>query len=292
MRLTDNPAKLAAVRANLFPDAHALVRDWDTFPWHTRGREVDADVPWSSQAFCMSVWGTLPVDDARELRQLVGRLSGDPVVAGALDAAVPQVTAEVVDRELLDEKGLGMPTNLDAVIELPSLVVVVESKLSEPFGGCSQAANRHCSGFYGTGSDLKHGTPAACRLAVPDGRRMARSYWTVMDALSGGSFAGLGSRCPFLGPGYQVMRSIASAYRLGQLKQKDWRIVFAFPASLAGSTPTDIAAVRGRLLPEHQRRVGSLDYDTLSGALLAGDSARARALGRHMASRIAAARTR
>ncbi len=293
MRLSDKPAKLAAVRENIFPTARALVRDWDTFRWHrnTFTKEVDADVPWSSQALCLSVWGTVASSEGADVRLAVGRACDDPLVAKAIEDAVGGVTPELVEPVLLNEMG-GEPTNLDVVVEVDSLIVVIESKLSERLGGCGQLKKKHCSGIYGPGSDLKYRTPAPCRLTIPDRARTARSYWTVMDALAGGPFAPVGSPCPFKGPGYQVMRTIASAARLGELRRKDWRVVFAFPFSLGGTTLADVAAVQNRLKSEHRARVGSLDYDTLAAALVAGGSDVARELGRHMAARIAAGRNK
>jgi hypothetical protein len=293
VRLSEDPAKLASVRDNIFPVARAVVTDWDAFPWHrnTRTGEIDADVPWSSQALCMSVWGTVTAPEGAEVRKLVGRAAPHAELARVLADRVLRVALERIDGDLLNEKGSGNPTNLDVVVETGSDAVVIESKLSEPLGGCSQPP-KQCSGTYGPGSDLKWRTPAPCRLAIPDGRRTARAYWTVMDTLAGGSFTAPGSPCPFRGPGYQVMRTIASAFRLGERRGKDWRVVFAFPFTLGGSTPADVAAVRDRLLPEHRSRIGLLDYDALAAALLSGESAVARDLGRHMATRIAAARTK
>jgi hypothetical protein len=295
-KLSDDPRRLQRVRENIYREAHHILRgDWDGFSWHRSGpkddRVVDADVRWSSQALCMSVWGTAAAPGCADVRTAIARVCGDPAVARGLEGASAHLTFELEDRELLNEKGTPLASNLDVVIEFDSLVLVVESKLSEPLGGCSQFPT-NCSGRYESGSDKKTMTTAPCRLQVQDNKRTPRQYWTVMDALAGGPFAPVGSPCPFKGPGYQVMRNIASAARLGELRRKDWRVVFAFPFSLGGTTPADVAAVQTRLKPEHRARVGLLDYDALAAALVAGESEVARGLGQHIAARIAAGRNK
>src|SRR5689334_22662509 len=65
------------IEANVFPFAHTALECWDTFPWH---RGVGS--PHSSQALCVSVFGTLK--------------------------ALPQVQRDAVLSRLADE--LGLPT--------------------------------------------------------------------------------------------------------------------------------------------------------------------------------------
>ena len=79
---------------------------------------------------------------------------------------------------------LGTATTLDALIRVPGLAVAIENKLTESLGSCSQASTKQCPGIYGLVSDLKNGTRASCRLEVADGRRLGRTYWSVMRELS------------------------------------------------------------------------------------------------------------
>lgn len=256
-----NAQELAAISANILETAHWAIPDWKTFPWHRHNGAIQAHKSHSSQAFCISVWGALAHPAANEARGIVHLLLG--IEPGGL---TPGLNLEYVDRGLLNEYG-GIPTNLDAVLTYPGLIVTVESKLTEPFGGCGQYKNGACGGRYETGSDRKTRTLSPCRLSIPDGDRTARRYFEVMQQLATPEAIGEGRPCPFAGPGYQVMRNIAAAARLGEQHGTDWVAVFAFPASRQPDSVTALEGVRQLLTPANASRVLILDYDRLAERL-------------------------
>lgn len=280
------------IRGNIHPDARGAVEDWGTFPWHRdRSGLPDSHLPHSSQAFCISVWGTMARGDAAGARSALGRVLGNAGISDTL-ASRPELRLEYTQRDVLNEEGAGNPTNVDALFLYPGLVLVIESKLTESFGSCGQARNRHCSGRYEVGSDLKTSTDAFCRLEIQDGRRTPRRYWEVIRSLSRPGEYQPGIACPFAGRGYQVMRTIAFASELGARNGADWRVVFAFPQTLSPESATDVAGVAGGLLPEHQDRVLQLDYESLARALSEEGDPVAADLADYMANRMMAAADR
>jgi hypothetical protein len=283
------PQKEAAVRANIFSAAHSAIASWNDFPWHRYRVEVDTDKPHSSQALCISLWGTIGADGAQAVREIMGTVVSDPRLRSALMAA-PRVALEHVDRSMLAEHG-GTPTNLDALVAWPGLLAVVESKLGEPLGKCGMVPKK-CSGIYGTGSALATRTGKPCRLAVADGRRGARRYWDVMERISVGKAYRRGDTCAFAGREFQVMRNIAFAAEAGHRSSCDWRVVFAFSRTMHPDTDEHVETVVSRLLPEHSPRVLRLDYDELRDRLLASKDGLAADLGRHLSDKLEAAKHR
>ncbi len=262
-----------------------MIRDWAGFPWQRPelGALPAADRLHSSQAFCLSVWGTFAAERGGRVRSEVAALAGDQGFSAEIDAARGrfEITFEDVDRQRLNENSA--PTNLDALLRFRGLAVAVESKLTESFGSCSQAGKtpKKCSGVFGPGSDLKTRTNAACRLDLPDGRRSARAYWDVMRRLSKDDAYPTGQPCAFAGPAYQVMRVIASAAQAGY---PEWRAIFAYPAH-GGASRMQIDSVVRRLRPEHQSKILHVDYLALSQRLRESGDLVARNLGLHMADR-------
>jgi hypothetical protein len=164
----------------------------------------DADRPHSSQAFCISVWGTFAAERGRRVRAVIAELVKDEGVVRAVDKSdAVSLRLEDVNRRRLNEFGAGNPTQLDAIVGLADLTVVVESKLTEGLGRCSQPP-KNCSGDFKPGSDIKTKSNAPCRLAVQDGRRTPRLYWDVMHQISRPDSYPEGGLCPFAGPGYQA----------------------------------------------------------------------------------------
>jgi hypothetical protein len=216
----------------------------------------------------------------------VASILKDPLFQKALepyDASVP-LELESDSRELLNEYG-GKQSHLDGVIKLDGLSVVVESKLFEPLGACSQAKEKHCSGIYGAGSDLKRKTTFACRLEDQEGSRTRRLYWDVMKSISAKDAYQEGKPCPFAGGSYQVMRNIAAAAKLAEQGQ-EWRVIFAYPQSSDPKTGNLIALVKSKLAAEQQHRILTLDYVKLAKELITSEDATAHALGEHMATRL------
>jgi hypothetical protein len=281
---------LAAIRDNIFERSHWAVGDWSRFRWHTHAGAITADRPHSSQAFCISTWGTAASERRAAVRHAIAAQLADPSLERALGAwrgADGFELEHVVDRDVLGEGGRGMPTNLDALWRLPGLLVAVESKLSERFGGCRQASARHCTGRFGQGSDRKTGSDARCRLELVEQRRERRRYWEVLEQL--GAAARLPQRdamCPLAGGGYHVARVIAASAELGRRSNCDWRVVFAYRAAHDGRTRAAVTGIVELLNPECRGRVLTLDYDALAAMLRSSADGTARALGDHLAARL------
>lgn len=199
--------------------------------------------------------------------------------------AEPPLELESDSRELLNEYG-GTQSHLDGVLRLIGLSVVIESKLTEPLGRCSQKKDGHCSGIYGPGSDLKlRRTDVSCRLEYQDRQRSPRSYWDIMKAISKEGAYPVGELCAFAGRGYQVMRNLAAAAKLAG-DASEWRVIFAYPQSYDPTTDDAIALVRGRLATQHQPRVLALDYIKFAKELIASTDQTANELGKHMSIRL------
>jgi restriction endonuclease-like protein len=282
-----SPPLQEAIRQNIFPAARDHILDWATFKWHRTNGEPDSYLLHSSQAFCISVWGTFASSEGQAVRAVVTQLLKDTEFARAVQRYKAQLPAhlESDSRELLNEYG-GTQSHLDVALPLETLSVVIESKLTEPLGTCSQKKDRHCSGIYGPKSDLKLGKDSSCRLDYQDRHRTPRLYWAIMKPLSRPDAYPLGEICPFAGAGYQVMRNIAAAARqLTTLPNASaWRAIFAFPAD--ETTKQAIALVQSRLLEDYQSRILVLDYIELARALAKSIDPTAKALAQHMATRL------
>jgi hypothetical protein len=287
---------LVGLRRNLFDASHNAVVDWSAFRWHrSRSGEITADLPNSSQAFCVSTWGTAASERGDMVRAVISGQLQDEALTEAFAGFIPSrdrfVLEHVLPDEVLGEGGRGNPTNLDVLWDFAGLVVVVESKLTEDFGSCGQAKDGYCNGHVGPGSDLKTGTDARCRLEVADGPRRPRRYWQVLERLGDGKrLPAAGSPCPMARGGYQVARVVAAAAELGRRSGRDWRAVFAYPAMLLRDTRETLDAVTQMLSAENRRRVLELDYSALAPDLLACADDTAQGLGSHLWQRLAACR--
>lgn len=278
--------KLLALKANIYEAAHPAIDDWYAMDWHTDQSDVvDGDVPHSSQAFCMSVWGSL-AGHAQAIGLGALRASADLGAEWEFLDGDHDLEFEFEDRSLLNEFGSPKATNVDVLLTFDGYVVAVESKLTEAFGGCGQVAKRKCSGDYQPGSDLKTGSDAPCRLQIQEGRRTPRKYWDVMSVLGESGAFPHETPCPFAGGSYQVIRNIAVAYELGLREGKDWRVIFAFPASSRHDSVGYVHRVVDRLRPEHRQRISIVDYDMVGSVFAAsGDSDTSR-LGSYMLDRL------
>ncbi len=182
--------------------------------WHD-----DADLPHSSQVYCISAFGTL--------RKLRGR---DRIIREFLGPAFPWIAAsehlewkinlEFQSEELLNERG-ATPTSIDAFFVSDGGVISLEGKIrsdaEKGFGICSKAKDRDCQGYYGPGSNAKADSRAWCVLEEWDGRRSPRLYWSYGRAFFRPEVFQQQTpedRCPFAGFGYQLMRNFlfAAAY--------------------------------------------------------------------------------
>ena len=290
MTFTD-PTLQKSIRENIYHAAHWAIGDWDAYKWHRTNGQPDTHVSHSSQALCISVWGTFASAEGKAVRRVITGLLNDGELQRAIgryDTQIP-LTLESDSRELLNEYG-GTQSHLDGVLDLDELPVVIESKLTEPLGCCSQVKQRHCSGIYGPGSDLKLKRPDPCRLLYKDQNRTSRLYWDIMGQLSRPDSYPFGQACPFAGSGFQVMRNIAAAFRMATGKNtggnngREWRVIFAYPSD--PRTSQAIRAVREKLNPEQQKRVLSLDYLQLAELLGKSSDPIAKGLSQHMSARL------
>jgi hypothetical protein len=144
------PSRLQAVMRNIFAPARISIDEPATFRWHNAaGRRqgsaayTDADLPHSSQAFAISVWGTAPLEEANAVRSILATVIGDAAISSAAARGQPTVRFEAEARIELNELGAPNATRLDAVLTWPALVVGIESKLTERFGALGTAAKAH-----------------------------------------------------------------------------------------------------------------------------------------------------
>lgn len=160
----------------MHPDALRLVLERFPLKWHSH-----ADSPESSQAYALSAF--VPVLEFSDKDTIIERLvnSALPHIPRRDDREWTMIP-EFEQRDVLGETGAGVPTNVDILLVSDDAVVCVESKYlvdaRQGFGGCSQFASNVCLGYYGPGSDTR-GTDGWCRLSLPDGRRGARTYWSL-----------------------------------------------------------------------------------------------------------------
>ena len=273
-RILRNPSLYPGVAAALGPG----------FPWHTH-----AASPRSSQALCVSAWAPLGALEARHA-----------VIDGFLGQSLPglqrrsglrwEVALEVSDPDLLHERG-APATTVDVLLEAGDAVVAVESKFLRDaqavFRGCGQFPHA-CRGYHGPGSHKATGSGAACRLAVRDSRREARSYWDVAaglfrpEALAPGK--GEPGSCP-LHRFYQLARTLFFAVRSAQLsgRRESAALVIA-PAATAGLLERQTAVFAAEvLLPEHAGRVAVVHYERLAEVMLASADQEAVAVGAFVA---------
>ena len=96
----------------------------------------------------------------------------------------------------------------------------------------------------------------------------------------------IGEPCIYAGPTYQVMRNIAFAAELGRRKGKEWRVLFAFPASGHHDSAATVDAVVSTLVADTRRRVATVDYDRVTSGFRGAGSEPIRVLGEFMAQRL------
>jgi hypothetical protein len=278
--------KIEAVKRNIIPAAHAEIEDWNQFDWHRSGSGVvDSDVAHSSQAFCVSVWGSLAQDSLGSGFAYARNAASLGSDWEFMDSP-GRLSFEFSDRTLLNELGTPQATSIDVMLEFDNHVMVIESKLTEELGRCNQAKSGACSGNYAVGSDLKTGTDALCRLEIQDGARTPRLYWDVMRSVITHDALSAGTVCPFADSAYQVMRNVSTAVALGRRNGKDWRALFAFPAATRHDTAAVVASVAALLAPESRSKVAVLDYAVLAEDLTKLQRDDARGLAVYMQSRL------
>lgn len=68
---------LEPIRTNIHVGAHPAIGDWEGFRWHRYRGVPDTHVLHSSQAFCISVWGTIAQPEATAVRQVLASMVDD-----------------------------------------------------------------------------------------------------------------------------------------------------------------------------------------------------------------------
>lgn len=265
---------------NLFPDALPHVASW------ADGRlEPRSNVAWSSQALCVSVFGTIAERPSR--RELMSQILREARVELRADDE-PTLECEVRGRrDLLNEYGGSNPTCPDVLVRWPTAVLTIESKFTEHLGPCGQIelSRRQgrrkirpgaCSGNHGEGSDLRTQTTAACRLTVPEnegrrGHRSPRRYWEVGSMVFRREVVALpSSPCPFADGKYQLMRNLCFAAALAEaegLPRFGLLLAHVGAAPSARDSAEEYREFRDLLLPAMMSRVGAITYERIGEIL-------------------------
>jgi len=258
--------KLARFVANIHPRARRMTHDWDhNGKWHK-----DADRINSSQALCVSVFGSLARSRQRKgiMIEIMQRASLEMTPSGT-----PRIECEYSDPDLLNEKGgISTPTSIDVLARWSDLILTIESKFTESgFGACSQPKNGACNGSFASGSDLRTRTSAPCRLMVWEGRRTPRLYWDIGATLFRPEIITAPLRpCPFASDHYQLMRNLALACAAAQ---RSSHVRFAFIVAFVEGAPharelmTTVNHFRDALRTEIRSVVGMVSYEAIAEIL-------------------------
>ena len=136
------------IKNNLFELALQPEELNEPFSWHS-----DADNLKSSQAFCISAFGSLRHEQLADVR--------DNILSDFICGAFPrmrtngqpyhwEIAIEVEQPKLLNELGMGQPTSIDVLFTCSKQIVVLEAKFivdaKEGFGRCGQYKKQDCVG--------------------------------------------------------------------------------------------------------------------------------------------------
>ena len=232
-----------AIKANLFPASHAAICDWDRFPWHRdHNGEIQTHKLGSSQALSIDVFGTIKVHP--ECDRILGALAR---AYNLPDIGPWQLELEWVDPDklLLEPR----PTQVDALARGLKTIMVIECKFTETGGGCSQVQKiakgahrgmRQCNGNYATQTNPVNKIEARCALT---GKEI--QYWQTIPNIYGLDATQDHAPCPFRGDGYQWMRNVVLANKLGTTHHVSTAVIAAY-ADRVGF-PTADSARKGQL---------------------------------------------
>lgn len=229
--------KLAAIRQNLFPSAHAAIADWHAFDWHRDQQyEPQADKVQSSQALAIDVFGTIAAAPASARDAILDVLAAR---AGLEPGGPWRVALEWCDpAKLLREP---RQTQVDAIAFGARSIMVIECKFTETGGSCSQTKKRtnepakglpQCNGRYEMQVNPATGTAASCTLS---GKRIR--YWDVIPRVFALDPQADHDPCPFRGETFQWMRNMVLADELGRHEGKMARCLIAYADE--GGFPTE-----------------------------------------------------
>lgn len=128
---------IAKLRANLFPESHAAIKNWDKFPWHKdRTWNPDTYKPHSSQALAIDVFGTLKTHPG----------CNNILNSFANDLDIPRSESWNIQLEWISPtnplREIHQHTQVDAIAENDQAIIFFECKFTEQDGGsCSQRLN-------------------------------------------------------------------------------------------------------------------------------------------------------
>ena len=204
------------IEGNIFPAARPAVQPWDDFPFHSGAVE-----PHSSQALAISVFGTLMTVAQHERDRVCGAIAGR---LGLPEEGTWSCGIEWMDNDRL----LREPrrTQVDAVLRSEEALVLVECKLAESPGSCSQTSplkrkgtpggpgrassgadtQDQCSGNY---EDQKHPVSSVQARCALTGKGVR--YWDHIPDVLGVDDKADHRPCPFAGAKYQLMRNAVTA---------------------------------------------------------------------------------
>ncbi|SLN55163.1 hypothetical protein PEL8287_02950 [Roseovarius litorisediminis] len=259
------------------------------FKWHSY-----AGSPRSSQAFCLSAFGTLRSVSARD-RVL------EALFRHALPGFPPRrrprrwsILPEAESPELLSELGAQQATSIDALCLSSDEVVCIESKFATDaehgFGGCSQFP-KACAGFRGPGSDIAKQTDAWCRLENWEGHRSPRAYWSLGKRWFRPEIFNRQTAsdvCALRGANYQLMRNFLFAASIAERDKKSRFGVLAIgPRKYASVLAEQVAAFRRDiLLPDFRDLIAFVDYEEYADILDAANATDAAELAEFLRERI------
>lgn len=220
--------KLAAIRQNLFPSAHAAIADWHAFDWHCDKRGVpQADKVQSSQALAIDVFGTIAAAPANARDAILDVLA---LRAGLKPGGPWRIALEWCDpANLLREP---RQTQVDAIAFGAFSIMVIECKFTEPGGSCSQTKRlkkgpgsglRQCDGRYAMQAHPVSGISSSCALSGKGIR-----YWDAIPRVFALDPHTIHDPCPFRGETFQWMRNMVLADELGRHADKMARCLIAY----------------------------------------------------------------
>jgi hypothetical protein len=247
--------------------------------WHSFAEREN-----SSQALCLSAFGSLRAPDFAEVR--------DRAIANLVGVAFPQmqtakrprrwdIQVEVEDTSLLSEFGSSQSTSIDTLLTSSEEVVAIEAKFdrdaSEGFGTCGQYRTKKCIGFYGPGSDLATKTSTWCRLENWDGKRSPRSYWSIGKRYFRPSIFAEQSKsdvCRLRGSRYQLMRNFlfASAYAQ-KYGKRAFGLLIICPKNNDSILQSQLTEFYEQiLLPEYRENITLIHYEDWADMLLSNNN--------------------
>lgn len=216
---------IEAIKANLFPAAHAAITDWYGFPWHRHKGVIQASKAGSSQALAIDIFGTIKVSSEKDLilTELASR-------CGISSNGRWSLELEWIDpnNSLAEPR----PTQVDALAFGQTGLLLIECKFREASGACSQptalTAGKHrglrqCTGDYVTQKNPVNGRIARCALTGKGVR-----YWEFIPKIFGLADDADHRPCPFRGDAYQWMRNLVLAEFLGSARGIPARVVAAY----------------------------------------------------------------